>query len=107
MTNVLNLVVLICSAATAVFTLISLIFAVTGKVFNVKTHTQVALENHESRIEAVETYCEANRRDHAMLFKCQLALIDGIKRGNINGDIDDIREEMTQTIFEHLGKSSH
>lgn len=84
-------------------TLITAIAVVTGKVFSIKTHTRIMLDKQAERISHLEGENSENKRTHALLLKCSMAIIDGLKRGKINGELKDVEDEINKKIFEHIG----
>jgi len=86
-----------------ILTLLTAVAVMTGKLFSIKTHTRVMLDKQAERISHLENENSENKRTHALLLKCNMAIIDGLKRGKINGELKDVEDEINKKIFEHIG----
>ena len=86
-----------------IITLVTAVAVVTGKVFFIKTHTRVLLDKQEERVAKLESNASESKHTHALLLKCNMVIIEGMKRGKMNGDIDGVKDEIQNKIFDQLG----
>jgi hypothetical protein len=96
-------VYLVIQILSGIITFITVIAVVTGKAFFIKTHTRVMLDKQEERIVQLERESSENKHTHALLLKCSMVIIEGMKRGKMNGDLDDVEEEINNNIYAQIG----